>query len=104
MRLLEFGFVASALALPVFAADIPTAINPPSLQRLKEISPSELKIVPTAPEASAPVQKESARPSATPEPAASRTAEEASEARAANPKDTSGAIIIKVPVAPGARP
>ena len=104
MRLLGFGFAVVALALPAYAADIPTAINPPPLQRLKEISPSELKVVPTVPESPAPMQKDSVRPPATADPAASRTAEEAAQARAANPKDTSGAIIIKVPVAPSAKP
>ena len=104
MRLPKFSFAVVALALPVYAADIPTAISSPPLQRLKEISPSELKIVPTVPESPAPTQKESARRSTTTEPAASRTAEEAAQARAANPKDTSGAIIIKVPAGTGAKP
>jgi len=104
MRTLVMGFVAAVYALPACAADNATAINPPSLQRLKEISPSELKITPATPDAPAPTQTESARPPANPALAESRTPEEAAQARAADPKDPSaGAIIIKVPVT-GAKP
>jgi outer membrane biosynthesis protein TonB len=97
------GFVIAGVALSAFAADAPTAINPPSSQPLKEIAPSELKVAPAKPEASEPKQKESARPGAKPAPAESRTPEDAA-ARAADPKDPSGALIIKVPAGTGAKP
>ena len=104
MRPLGFAFVVVSLALPAFAADAPIAMKPPSSQSLKEISPSELKIAPATPEASQPKPKESARPPENPALAASRTPEEAAQARAADPKDPSaGVIIIKVP-ATGAKP
>jgi cytoskeletal protein RodZ len=97
------GFVIAGFALPAFAADIPTAINPPSSQSLKEIAPSELKVAPTKPEASEPKQKESARPPEKPAPAEPGTPE-AAAARAADPKDPSGALIIREPARTGAKP
>lgn len=97
------GFVIAGFALPAFAADIPTAIYPPSSQHLKEIAPSELEIAPTKPEASKPKQKESARSPATLAPAESRTPEEAA-AQAADPKASSGALIIREPAGTGAKP
>ncbi len=97
------GLVIAGCALPAFAADTPTSMNPSSSQSLKEISPSELKIAPSKPEASEPKQKESARQPATPAPAESRTPE-AAAARAADPKDASGALIIKAPAGTGAKP
>ena len=103
VRSLGIGFVIAGFALSAFAADTPTTINPPSSQPLKEIAPSELKIAPTKPEASEPKQKESARPPAKPAPAESRTPEEAA-ARAADPKDPSGALIIKKPAGTRAKP
>ena len=103
MRSFGVGFIIAGFALSAFAADTPTTINPPSAERLKEISPSELKIAPTNPEASEPRQKESARPPVTPAPAESRTPEEAA-ARAADPKDPSGALIIREPSGTGAKP
>jgi hypothetical protein len=103
VRSFGVGFVFAGFALSAFAADAPTIINPPSSKSLKEISPSELKITPTKPEASEPKQKESARTPAKPAPAESRTPEEA-EARAVDPKDPSGAIIIKAPAGTGGKP
>ena len=97
------GFVIAGFALSGCAADTPTTINPPSSESLKEIAPSELKIAPTKPEASEPKQKESARLPARPAPAESRNPEEAA-ARAADPKDPSGALIIKEPAGTGAKP
>ena len=98
MRTLGVALVVAVFALPAWAADTATAINPPSLPRLKEISPSELKIAPATPDASAPTQTESARTPANPVLTQSRTPEEAAQARAADPKDPSaGAINIKVP-------
>jgi hypothetical protein len=103
MRSFGVGFVIAGFALSAFAADAPTTINPPSSQPLKEIAPSELKIAPAKPAAAEQKQKESARPPATPAPAESRTPEEAA-ARAADPKDPSGALIIKGPAGTGAKP
>ena len=103
VRFFGVGFVIAGFALSAFAADTPTTINPSSSQRLKEIAPSELKIAPAKPEASEPKQKESARPPAKPAPAESRTPEEAA-ARAADPKDPSGALIIKKPAGTRAKP
>lgn len=103
MRSLGIGFVIAGFALSACAADTPTEINPPSSKSLKEIAPSELKIAPTKPEASEPRQEKSARPPAKSAPAASRTPEEAA-ARAADPKDPSGAIIIREPAGTGAKP
>jgi len=103
MRSFGVGFVIAGFALSAFAADTSTTINPPSSQRLKEISPSELKIAPAKPEVSKPKQKESARPPVKPAPAESGTPEEAA-ARAADPKDPSGALIIKGPAGSGAKP
>ena len=103
MRSFGVGFVIAGFAWSAFAADTPITINPPSSRSLKEISPSELKIAPAKPEASEPKQKESARPPAKPAPAESRTPEEAA-ARAADPKDPSGALIIREPAGTGAKP
>jgi len=50
------------------------------------------------------MQKESARPPAKPAPGESRTPEEAAAARAADPKDPSGALIIREPAGTGAKP
>jgi hypothetical protein len=96
-------FVVAGFALSACAAENATTIHAQSSPRLKEISPSELKMGPMTPETSAPKQTESARPPANPAPAEISTPEEAAQARAADPKDTSGAIIIKVPVT-GAKP
>jgi len=103
VRSFRAGFVIAGFALSACAADTPTAMNPPSSQSLKEIAPSELKIAPTTPAASEPKQKESARPPAKPAPAQSRTPEDAA-ARAADPKDPSGALIIREPAGTGAKP
>jgi hypothetical protein len=104
MRTLGMAFVAAVFAMPAGAADTATEIKPPSMQRLKEISPSELKIAPTTPDASPSTRTESARPPANPALAETRTPEEAAQARAADPKDPSaGAINIKVPIT-GAKP
>jgi len=104
MRILGMALVAAVFALPACAADTATAINPPTPQRLKEISPSELKIEPTTPDASAPTQTKPVQPPANPALTESRTPEEAAQARAADPKDPSaGALNIKVPVT-GAKP
>ena len=103
VRSFGVGFIIAGFALSAFAADTPTTINPPSSQRLKEISPSELKTAPTKPEALKPKQKESARPLAKPRPSESRTPEEAA-ARAADPKDPSGALIIREPARTGTKP
>ena len=88
----------TGLALSSCAANAPTATNSPTSQAWKEIAPSELKIEPAKPEASAPKQKQSAQPPVDPALAESRTPQERAEARAADPKDASGAIILKVPV------
>jgi hypothetical protein len=103
MRSFGVGFVIAGFALPAFAADTSTIINPPSSERLKEISPSEVKIAPAKPEASEPKQKESARPPVKPAPAEPGTPE-AAAARAADPKDPSGALIIRAPAGTGAKP
>ena len=103
MRSFGVGFVIAGFALSAFAADTSTTTNPPSAQRLKEISPSELKTAPAKPESSKSKQKKSARPPAKTAPAASRTPEEAA-ARAADPKDPSGALIIREPAGTGAKP
>jgi hypothetical protein len=104
MRTLGMAFVTAVFALPAGAVDTATEINPPSMQRLKEISPSELKIAPTTRDASPSTQTEPARPPTNPALAETRTPEEAAQARAADPKDPSaGAINIKVPVT-GAKP
>lgn len=99
VRSFGVGLVVAGFALSACAADTPPAINPPSSESLKEIAPSELKIAPAKPEALEPKQKESARPPAKPVPAESRTPEEAAS-RAADPKDPSGALIIKGPAKP----
>lgn len=103
MRSFGVGFVIAGFALSACAADTSTTTSQPSSRSLKEISPSELKTAPAKPEASEPRQKESARPPATPAPAQSRTPEEAA-ARAADPKDPSGALIIREPAGTGAKP
>ena len=103
MRSFGVGFVIAGFALSACAADTPPTINSPSSRPLKEISPSELKIAPAKPEVPELKQKESARPPAQPAPAESRTPEEAA-ARAADPKDPSGALIIREPAGTGAKP
>ena len=104
MRLFGLGFVVVGFTLSACATDTPTAINPASSNPLKDIAPSELKIAPAVPAASAPKQKESAREPAAVTPGASPTAEEAAAARAADPKDASGANIMKAPATTGAKP
>ena len=104
VRSLGFSFVVTAFALSACAGDAPTTKNPPTSQSWKEIAPSELKIAPAKPEAPAPKQTNSAPSPANPGLAESRTPEEAASARAADPKDPSGAIIIKVPAGTGAKP
>ena len=99
---IQVGFVIAGFALSACAADMPGAMNSAPAEGLKEIAPSDLKIAPTKPEASEP-KKESTRPPAKPAPAESRTPEEAA-ARAADPKDPSGAIIIKAPAGTGGKP
>ena len=99
VRTFRAGFVIAGFALSACAADTPTSINPRSSQPLKEIAPSELKIAPTKPGASDPKRKDSAQPA----PAASGTPEEATK-RAADPKDPSGALIIRAPAGTGAKP
>lgn len=103
MRSFRVGFVIAGFAWSAFAADTPTIMNPRSSRPLKEISPSELKIAPAKPNALESKQKESARSPAKPAPAESRTPEEAA-ARAADPKDPSGALIIRGPAVTGAKP
>jgi hypothetical protein len=98
-QVLSVGCAAAAFALSGCAANAPMTMNPPAAQGWKEIAPSELKIAPAKPEASTPKQKQSAQPPVDPAHAESRTPQERAEARAADPKDASGAIIIKVPVA-----
>jgi hypothetical protein len=104
MRLLGLCFVILGLTLTACAAYTPTAINPVSSKPMNDIASSELKIVPAAPATSAPKQTESARIPAAVPPDTSRTAEEAASARAADPKDASGANIIRAPAATGAKP
>ena len=94
------AFVIASLAAPGYAADDPSRTNP---QSSKEIAPSELKVAPVPPGPPEPRKKESARPPVKPAPAESRTPEEAA-ARAADPKDPSGALIIQKPIAPGSKP
>lgn len=101
MRILGLGFVIIGLTLPACATHTPTAINPAASKPSNDIAPSELKI---APATATPKQTESIRIPATVVPSTSRTAEEAASARAADPKDASGAIIIKAPTATGAKP
>ena len=96
-QVLSVGCAATGFALSGCAADAPMTMNPSTAQGWKEIAPSELKITPAKPEASAPRQKQSAQPPVDPASAESRTPQERAEARAADPKDASGAIIIKVP-------
>lgn len=91
------GIFVAGIAVTACGADTQTTAGRPPSQSLREISPSGLKIVPMAPEASAPIQTEAARPPANPALTESRTSEEAAQARAADPKDASGANIIKVP-------
>ena len=74
-------------------------LNPPSV-----VPPDPPPVAPPAPQPQKkeavpppPGAKESTRPPTKPAPAESRTPEEAS-ARAADPKDPSGALIIKPPV------
>lgn len=98
-QVLSMGCAATGFALSGCAANDPMTMNPPAAQGWKEIAPSELKIAPAKPEASAPKQKQSAQPPVDPALAESRTPEDRAAARAADPKDASGAIIIKVPTA-----
>lgn len=95
--------VTAGCALPSTAADTSAPVMPSLSQPLKEIAPSELKIAPPKPEAAQAKPKETAQPSVKPAPAEARSPEEASM-RAADPKDPSGAIIIKVPDVPSAKP
>ena len=104
MRILGLGFVIIGLTLPACATHTPTAINPAASKLSNDIAPSELKIAPATPAAATPKQTESIRIPATVVPSTSRTAEEAASARAADPKDASGAIIIKAPTATDAKP
>ena len=98
MRSFVMCFVVAGFALSACATDTVTTINRQSSQPLREISPSELRLAPMTPGASAPKLTESARSPANPALAESRTPEEAAQARAADPKDPSaGAIIIKGP-------
>jgi hypothetical protein len=99
-QLIGIAFFVACSALAACAAEPPT----PSLSGpLKEVAPSELKIPPPKPEPREAKPKESTQAPVKPAPAESRTPEEATE-RAADPKDPAGANIIKVPVAPGAKP
>ena len=98
VQTLSVGFVVTCLTLSSCAADVQTAIDLPASETWKEIAPSELKIVPTRPETSVPKQKESGQPPVDPARAESRTPQERAEARAADPKDSSGVGIIKIPV------
>jgi len=104
MRSFGMYFVIAGYTLSAFAADIPTQIHPQSLPRLKEISPSELKIAPAKPGASPPKQNAAARPAVNPALGVSRAPDEAAAARAADRKDPSGAIIIKGPAVTNVKP
>src|SRR5688572_11551396 len=97
------AFVIASLVVPAYAADDPTRIAPPKSQSSKEIAPSELKVAPVPPGPPEPKKKESTRPPVKPAPAEARTPEEAA-ARAADPKDPSGALIIQKPAGTGAKP
>ncbi len=88
----------TGLALSSCATEFQTAMTPSTSKTWKEIAPSELKIAPARSEATAPRQKESAQPPTDPSSNAARTPEEGATARAADPKDSSGVGIIKVPV------
>lgn len=97
-RTFEVVFLVSAFVLPGCAADAASELTPPAAQTWKEIAPSELRITPAKPEAQTPKPKESAQPPpADPLRTESRTPETGAAARAADPKDPSGAIIIKAP-------
>ena len=100
---LRAAFVIASLAMPAYAADDATRAPPPKSQGSKEIAPSELKIAPVPPGPPEPQKKESVRAPVKPAPAESRTPEEAA-ARAADPKDPSGALIIQKPAASGGKP
>ena len=97
------AFVIASLASPAYAAEVPTQGTPPSSQSPKDIAPSELKVAPVPPGPPEPKKKESTRPPVKPAPAEARTPEEAA-ARAADPKDPSGALIIQKPVGSGGKP
>ena len=94
------AFVVASLAVPAYGAEDPTQTMPPKSQGSKEIAPSELKVAPVPPGPPEPKKKESARPPVKPAPAEARTPEEAA-ARAADPKDPSGALIIQKPATGG---
>ena len=93
----------ASLAVPAYAADEPARNTPAKSQGSKEIAPSELKVAPVPPGPPEPQKKESTRPPVKPAPAEARTPEEAA-ARAADPKDPSGALIIQKPAGPGGKP
>ena len=97
------ALVIASLAMPTYAADDPNRTPAPKSHRSKEIAPSELKVAPVPPGPPEPKKKESVRAPVKPAPAESRTPEEAA-ARAADPKDPSGALIIQKPAAPGGKP
>lgn len=97
-RALGVSFILTSSVLSSCAADSQNAAASPASKTWKEIAPSELNIVPAKPTSSAPKQKESAQPPVDPARAESRTEEEKATARAADPRDSSGVGIIKIPV------
>ncbi len=103
MRILGFPCVALGIALSACAADPLVPMIPSASQPMKEIAPSELKIPAPKPGTSGSTRQDTTQAPVRVAPAESRTPEEAS-ARAADPKDPSGAIIIKVPIKPDRTP
>jgi hypothetical protein len=95
VRTFEAGLIAVVLSGCV--ADAANLMNPPAPQTSKQIAPSELKIAPANPKAPARKPKQSAQPPADASRTESQTPEGGAAARAADPKDPSGAIIIRVP-------
>jgi len=91
----DFSLTAAATPEPLPLAPLdPPAVVPPDPPPVAPPAPQPQKKEPVP---APPGAKESTRPAAKPAPAESRTPEEAS-ARAADPKDPSGALIIKPPV------
>ena len=105
IQLLGVCCVTASCALQSTATDTSGLVVPSLDQPLKEIAPSELKIALPKPDVPQPKPKETAQPLVKPAPKESRTPEDASILRAADPKDPSaGAFIIKVPDVPAAKP
>ena len=95
LQVMALGFVVAGTGLSASAAETTLPLAESETTAAPKAPPSESE--------SSKAKQKSAPPAAEPAPAESRTPEEAA-ARAADPEDPSGALIIKTPGAAGAKP